>query len=112
MPDDGAVTLRDIAGRLDSVSTSLATLTGNVTTALADGSRVMQELRDEMRSLRADREDDRQRITRAEGDIRALQNDGKTQALRRTTYVGWGITGIIGMSGWVSALVLWHPWSR
>jgi hypothetical protein len=105
--DDGAVTLRDIVQRLDGVADRLASLDGRVTAALADGARAMGELRDEIRSLRQDRDSDRERLRRVEGAVEQWEQRQADWRAGRWWVWGWIVQGVLSVSGWVEAF--WHP---
>lgn len=74
MSDDGG-RLDRIEEQLRTQGETLARMDGRVGRALEDGGRVMGELREELALQRRAREDDRQRITAAEGRITALERD-------------------------------------
>jgi hypothetical protein len=114
MPGDDTITLRDIAMRLDGVADRLAGLEGSVTTAIANQSQVLGELRHEIQALRADRDDDRKRLGQVEGDVRGLQGDVRELQRERDEKVqgrwwSWSywMQWVIALVGWVVAML--HP---
>lgn len=105
MPDDGGVTLADIQRQLNGVATQVAGLGGH----MQANATTLENIQQDISALRSSQDDDRQRLTRAEGAIQELQVQHKQGERSRGTWWDRVLTLLVALSGWIAAI--WHPWT-